>query len=676
MGADATQLFNGLTRAESAIAQFAAKAAADFSGLFSKAAVTLPDAKTAGIDKGTGSVARLATTAARTGSTVLKLGAAMTGVGAGFALRGAIDTAIRTEKAMGLLGKAADLDAAGLARMKSQIEGLATSLHGVKLDDLISIATTGAKMGIAGDELVRYTEGVAKVSIAIDDIPATELADQIGKVNSVFRLGVGGTEQLGSAIDKLADSGVSSASGILAVTQRLSGTAAAMHLGAAETTALSAALLDTGTHSELAASAINALLTNMLNVEGQQGMAATIGLPFEEFAAMVQTRPIAAVQAFLESLRQLEAGAQIKSLGEAGIKGEQQAAEVMKLAQQTDSLAKYIGLANSEFDTLNQLNASYAASAELTNSKIVDAQNLFQILSDKLGVALLPALNVALEAFNSFATTGVQVFGGSLVNIGLEVEALMKNFGLFGEWFADNWVNLITDGIMLAANVVFQGIKGIGDNIAELWRGLASGMWDFDFKMPDLTEGFTRKSAEMPKFFKANLVTMEDMANTSAEKIAATTGTTPAATGGPSVADALAASKVPDKVGEIAAGAVDSALAPLLGREDWSMAGKAFEQGKGPLLSTWDQGAFGEDIGQGKGEKKKDLAVNAAVTLGSTEAGSAIAKYYNQGSTASDKPIKDVARTARDQLGEARKQTTTLEAILARTGTALSAYTI
>jgi hypothetical protein len=51
--------------------------------------------------------------------------------------------------------------------------------------------------------------------------------------------------QLGSAFDKLADSGVSSASGILNVVQRISGTAVASKISAQEASALAAALLDT-----------------------------------------------------------------------------------------------------------------------------------------------------------------------------------------------------------------------------------------------------------------------------------------------------------------------------------------------------------------------------------------------------------------------------------------------
>src|SRR3954468_20076599 len=103
------------------------------------------------------------------------------------------------------------------------------------------------------------------VSAAIDDIPAAELADQLGKTDTVFRLGAQGTAQLGSAIDRLQDAGASGASGILNITQRLSGSAVAAGITAQETTALAATLLDTGTNAELGASSIQRLLMSLNN---------------------------------------------------------------------------------------------------------------------------------------------------------------------------------------------------------------------------------------------------------------------------------------------------------------------------------------------------------------------------------------------------------------------------
>lgn len=397
-----------------------------------------------GLATGTGGVAgftkalkAVPPAAAQAGASVGRMGSVIAGFTGGIAaqlngallhaLRGVVTAPVALEKAFAGLAKATDLDPAGLKAMKAELFGLSTSVKGVALGDLISIATTGGKMGIASADLGRFAEGVAKISTAIDDMPAGEIADQIGKLNTVFKLGVEGTMQFGSAIDKLADSGVSSASGILAVSQRISGTAVAAGVTAQETTALAAALLDTGTHSELAASALLRLIQGLNDVEQQEGFADAIGVSAEKFAKQVETKPIVAIQAFLRALKGMNAAAQHKTLDAVGFKGATGAGEIQKLSQQSETLARYVGLANSEFRTLEQINKSYAATAGLVSAKWETFKNQIQILLDKVGGGLLPAFGAILDAGSSAANglvaafesirAGVDSFAGLVVSI-------------------------------------------------------------------------------------------------------------------------------------------------------------------------------------------------------------------------------------------------------------------
>ena len=79
-----------------------------------------------------------------------------------------------------------------------------------------------------------YAEGVAKLSTAVEDMPAGDIVDQVGGAAVVFKLGADGVFKLGSAFDKLADSGLSSFSGIANVVSRISGAAVASKISAAE----------------------------------------------------------------------------------------------------------------------------------------------------------------------------------------------------------------------------------------------------------------------------------------------------------------------------------------------------------------------------------------------------------------------------------------------------------
>jgi TP901 family phage tail tape measure protein len=335
----------------------------------------------------------------------------MAGLGGAFAvgeiasgIKASVGRAIDLEKAMTGLSKATDLEGSGLASMKTELFGLATSLKGVKLDDILKIATTGAKMGVAADELVGYTRGVAMLSTALDDIPADLVAEQIGTINTVFKLGTGGATQLGSAIDKLADSGLSSSAGIMDVTSRVSGMAKALGLGADQTVSLAAALLDTGTAAEAGAGSLTMLLGALARVENHKDFATVIGTSAEKFAEMVRTRPIEAIQSFLGALGKLDAGTQLKALDLVGITADRGASNIQKLTEKVGDLSKYLGMASHEFAHQTQIQQSYKKTAEQTSAAWDNFTNRLDVMKNSIGTTGLPVINSTLETMGTHVT--------------------------------------------------------------------------------------------------------------------------------------------------------------------------------------------------------------------------------------------------------------------------------
>jgi hypothetical protein len=84
--------------------------------------------------------------------------------------------------------------------------------------------------------------------------------------------------------------------------------------------------------------------------------------------------------------------------------------------------------------------------------------------------------------------------------------------------------------------------------------------------------------------------------------------------------------------------------------------------------------AINPAVPSSKVEKAEDYHGTAAVELGSAEAGFAIARFRNQGA-GDDRPATDTAANTKAVAVEARKQSKSLESILAATGSNLSAYT-
>jgi TP901 family phage tail tape measure protein len=318
--------------------------------------------------------------------------------------------AIDMERRVVGLAKASDLGGAKLAGMKEQIFALSTSLRGIRLDDLFAIATVGSKMGVANEDLLRYTEGVAKVSIALDDMPAEEIATQIGKINNIWKLGVDGAFQLGSAVDKLADSGASSADQIFNVMQRVGKSTKGLGMSAQETLALSTAITDTGTRSEQAATSLVQLTNALVDTESHATFGKVLGISADEFALRVKAGPMEALKAFLTQLQTFDSGSQNQILKGIGIEGAQNPTEIKGLAESLEPIARYTRLANIEFAGLNQLETSYAANSAMTSAALDVASNKFQIMAVTIGDQMLPVIGLATDFFGAFVdgiTAGV-----------------------------------------------------------------------------------------------------------------------------------------------------------------------------------------------------------------------------------------------------------------------------
>ncbi len=486
------------------------------------------------------------------------------GLGIGAALKETLDTTIGLEKQFAGLSKAANLSAEGTAKFKREIFALSTTLRGISIEDLIAIETSGGKLGIASENLHGYAEGVTRVAAAIDDIPAGVLADEIGKVNSVFKLDpVRGVQQLGSAIDKVADSGVSSAKGILEVTQRISGAAVAAKITAQESIALAGALLDTGTEAEAGATALAQLIQALNDAGAQKGFAKTIGTDADKFAATVKAKPIQAIEQFLTALRKLDASGQQTALADIGIEGVRGGLNIQKLSQQVLTLDKYIESSNDEFVTLNQLTLSYNTNAALTASGVTEFGNRLTILKDAVGSALLPAFNSILgvlgdlttgfaesarrvpesfaamtagaaeagEHFKVFGFDATEAFAdvrAGLANIpdflaiaglkiqevvtnaGIEFQTMVTNLGIVADYLSGNWYQLIED----AVNGVGALFGNLGKNIKEFALAVVGYLQDptkgFQFDFTPLLDGFKQTADRLPDFLSPVYVSYQD----------------------------------------------------------------------------------------------------------------------------------------------------------------------
>jgi hypothetical protein len=428
--------------------------------------------------------------------------------------------------------------------------------------------------------------------------------------------------------------------------------------------------------------------------ENHADFAKVMGTSAKEFGQTIKDKPIVAIEGFLKSLNKLDSASQLSALKAIGFEGAQGSGEIQKLARQTDSLTKYVKLANEEFRTLGQINKSYAAGSSTTAATFTQVANKVQILASTIGATLLPTVDAIVTAFGGVADwfksafentflVGVRAIGARLaelpaqfdaifgsgvagkisgfftdlvdsvgfawrnlpdlvdvavlmisekvLNLGESFSALMTNLGKLAGWFGNNWVKLMIDGVR-AVGTVFQNLA---TNIGSIWGGIRDFIEGkgFSFDWTPLTQGFVATVEALPQLVDPAFTSLQDQIDA---KLAQITAKEEARR------KALATPKV---------------LLPAANLGAPKVAG--------------DQEAESKDFGGKKGKKESA----GALELGSAEAASAIAKFRNQG--ASDQVPKQ-------QLGEAKQQTKVLNRmqqalmeIAARGGDAkLSTYTI
>jgi TP901 family phage tail tape measure protein len=418
----------------------------------------------------------------------------MLGFGMAAGVGASVKAAIDLEATYSQLRKTTGLTGVELEALKGKLQSIATTMAGVSLGDVNDIAVMAGRLGITGVGAIgQFTESIAKIKIALDDIPAEEAATHIAKMLNQFGLGVGDVERFGSALNKLDDSSTASGREILDVTRRLSGAAATMKMTAAETLALGTTIIDAGIHAEVGGTAVSRLIGKMAT--DTKKMAAVAGVSTEEFAAAFKGSPIRALQMFGEGMAKMAPEERLKALKDLKFGGAQTGMPLLQLVNILPRLATNLATANREWGTMASLNAEVAIQAGTTKAQLQLLWNNIVLGASAFGDRFLPAIRVvtgALPAIQSafadlaatpyaaqFAENVSMGFGSmaefvqsaidtvvasirnwdliledaglrveqALVNVGDVFGFLRDSAGVFLDWFGANWASIIGDAI-------------------------------------------------------------------------------------------------------------------------------------------------------------------------------------------------------------------------------------
>ena len=322
---------------------------------------------------------------------------------AGGGLAYVANEAIKFESAMAQVKKVTDATPAQIAELSGRLKDLGGQL-GIMPHELAQIAAAGGQMGIAFEKLPAFTQMTAQMANAFG-ITAEAAGDMSAKISNVYGLTIDEMRELGDAMNALGNTTAAKEAEIGDALMRIGGNAKQFGLLKEEAAALSAAFISLGKPPEVAATAINALLTKMQTATEQgsdfkDGLR-DVGLTAQEMADNIAANPQVALTDFLKRLEQLDK--QSRSIVLTKMFGAEYSDDLALLAGSLKTYEDALSTATDKTKTFGAMQKEAAAALETTEGKMRQAKADIAAAAIDLGNALLPVVQATAVAVSGIA---------------------------------------------------------------------------------------------------------------------------------------------------------------------------------------------------------------------------------------------------------------------------------
>lgn len=327
----------------------------------------------------------------------------MVALGAAMALP--VKEAINFESAMADVNKVVDFKdkANGLKAFSDQILRMGRALP-ISHEGLAQIAAAGGQLGIKETGLPEFVKLTAKVATAFDILP-DEAGDSMAKLSNIFQVPILKVGELTDAVNHLSNNSFGKARQIINVLKRVGGTAKQFGLSPEKTAAISGTFLALGKRDDVAATALNAMLTKLQTASVQpkafQKTLKAIKVDAKQLEQAIQKDALGALVGFLGKIEQLQPMKRAKAL--ALLFGMEYQDDISSLVGSLGKLRQALKLVEDPKLYRGSAQKEFEARANTTANNIQLAINNFKEFSIIIGTQYLPSLNKALKKFNEFA---------------------------------------------------------------------------------------------------------------------------------------------------------------------------------------------------------------------------------------------------------------------------------
>lgn len=297
--------------------------------------------------------------------------------------------------------------------------------------DVANIATLGAQMGIASDQVDEFAETVAKFS-SITKIGAEDVALSFGRIAQLTKVPSDQFENLSSAIAFTGVNSVATDREILRMSESIAASATAAGFAADETIGFASALASLKIRPEEARGVLLRLFRDFEVSVSQGGsklddLARILSTTSEKAANIWKQDPSEFVQAFLKGAN---AGGELnKVLLSLGITNTREARVVTSLANNMGVLEQALSDSKEQFESATFSTEAYGLVVDDIASKITMLKNGTAALGASFGEELLPFIGFVVDSLRNLVD-GFSNLGPGMKTLILGVTALTAGLAL------------------------------------------------------------------------------------------------------------------------------------------------------------------------------------------------------------------------------------------------------
>jgi TP901 family phage tail tape measure protein len=367
-----------------------------------------------------------------------------------------------------------------LDHLRDQLIAISTTMP-IAFGDVTSIATLGAQLGIAEENLGTFTETVGQFA-ATTDVSVEAAATGFGRLAQLTKIPTEDIGNLGAAIYQVGINSVATESQILSVAQQIAVSGNLAGFSAEQIVALSGALASLGVQPEAARGSIMRIFNNITASAAEGGdavakFAAVAGMASEDFAQAWRDNPQAAFSAFIKGLG--EAGQKASGiLNDVGIRAIRDQRALQLLASNTDVYNQALADSSSAYAEGTALADGYGIVADTLAAKLQVLGQTLLALGDAaadLGPikTVVNALEGAAKAALAFVGTPV---GKVIASVVIGITALVGVAAGLGAGFALLTASAfalrqVLTGLTVAEGTTVLGMKAMVTELVALKIG-------------------------------------------------------------------------------------------------------------------------------------------------------------------------------------------------------------